>query len=127
MDDRDDRSTCTLDSEGARARLPQITALSARLRHRARLDDRVLLRFDGDDETVRLVDAFVRDEQRCCAFFGFSSRREAGQTVLELSAPPGAQEHLDGVLHVFDPALDDDRRLALHADAGGSAANGCDC
>ena len=118
----DGRHACTLDREGARKRQPQIAALSARIRHRARVGDRVVLRFDGDDETAALVDGFVRDEQRCCGFFGFSTRQEAGQTVLELSAPAGAQDLLDGVLEVFDPALDDTRRLALHDAAGG----GCD-
>ena len=124
---RDARYTCTLDPEGAQARLPQIAALSSRLRHRARVDDRLVLRFDGDDETASLVDGFVRDEQRCCAFFGFATRHEAGQTVLELSAPPGAQHLLEGVLHVFDPALDDAGRLALHEADVGSGTTGCDC
>ncbi len=78
MRERDDRYACTLDQEGARARLPQIAALTARIRHRTRIEDRVVLRFGGDDETAALVDGFVRDEQRCCAFFGFATRQEAG-------------------------------------------------
>ncbi len=104
---------CTLDASGARERIPQARELTARLRHRARVDDRLVLRFEDDGDTVGLVEEFVRDESRCCSFFTFDVRRHEGEVVLELTAPPQAGHWLDAAMASFDPSLDDRDRLQL--------------
>lgn len=122
------RYACTLDTDAARARLPQARALTSRLRSRERFDDRLVLRFSDDGDTTTIVDQFVRDEQQCCAFFGFDVRHDADEVVLELSAPGQAAHILDAAMASFDPALDDDARLAVqqrHATA--PASEGCSC
>ena len=107
---------CTLTPAGARDRLPQARALTARLRDRDRTGNRLVLRFADDGRTAGLVDQFVEDESQCCSFFDFATRREEGQVVLELAAPADAQPLLDAAMATFDPALGDDDRLALHAE-----------
>lgn len=106
---------CTLPPAGARDRLPQARALTARLRDRGRTGNRLVLRFDDDGDTAGLVDEFVEDESQCCGFFDFATRREEGEVVLEMAAPAGAEPLLDAAMEAFDPALEDDERLALHA------------
>ena len=121
---------CTLTPEGARARLPQARALTERLRERRRTDHRVVLRFADDGTTSALVDAFVRDERQCCSFFGFTTRHVDDDVILELSAPGDAAHMLDAAMAAFDPALDDDQRLTLHARATADAPEdrgGCGC
>lgn len=121
---------CTLTPEGARARLPQARALTERLRERRRTDHRVVLRFADDGTTSTLVDAFVRDERQCCSFFGFTTRHVRDEVILELSAPEDATHMLDAAMAAFDPALDDDQRLALHAEVTTDAPDeqgGCSC
>lgn len=115
---------CTLTPEGAHDRLPQARDLTARLAHRERTGDRLVLRFDDDGDTVALVDEFVRDESQCCGFFDFTTRREDGQVVLELAAPAEAGHVLDAAMAAFDPTLGDHDRLVLHEEATGRAPRG---
>lgn len=120
-DDTTEQFACTLDPQGARQRLPQVRALTDRLQRRERLDDRLVLTFADDAGTVELVEEFVRDESRCCGFFGFEIRHEGAQVVLELSAPTQAGHMLDAAMRSFDPDLNDDDMLdnyREHADEG---------
>lgn len=116
MTDRSDPFACTLDEEGARARLPQADQLTSRLRRRQRVDHRLVLTFVDDGHTRPLVDDFVRDEQQCCSFFEFAVRQRDDEVVLELAAPEEAAHMLDAAMEAFDPTLADDERLALHHD-----------
>lgn len=113
MTDTTDEYGCTLDTTGAQQRLPQVHGLTERLRHRERVDDRLRLHFEGGDDTVELVQEFVRDETQCCSFFTFDVRQRDGEVVLELTAPPQASHMLDAAMASFDPALDDRQRLEL--------------
>lgn len=112
MTDTTNEYRCTLDTSGVQERIPQARQLTARLRHRARTDDRLVLRFD-DDDTAELVQEFVRDESQCCSFFTFDVRQVDGEVVLELTAPPQADHWLDAAMASFDPGLDDQDRLQL--------------
>lgn len=103
---------CTHDLDGARARLPQLRALSELLTGRERDDGRVVLRFADRGEGRALVEEFVADEQRCCDFFGFDVRDDGGEVRLEITAPRGAQEMLDGLAEAFEPGRSDDALLA---------------
>lgn len=114
MEDATREYACTLDAEGARRRLPQASALTARLRRRERVDDRLVLTLEDVEGTVELVEEFVRDESRCCSFFGFEVRRSEEGIVLELSAPPAASHMLDAAMESLAPDTTDPERLALH-------------
>ena len=122
---------CTLDEVGARARLAQARALTARLSHRERIDNRLVLEFVCDGYTTELVDEFVRDERRCCAFFDFDVRRGDNHVTVELSAPTGAGHMLDAAMASFAPELGDGDRLALQREhsinRGADDAAGCGC
>lgn len=119
------RYACTLDLEDARARLPQIHALTARLSARERTGDRLVLRFADDGDTEALVEEFVHDEQRCCPFFGFDIRRGGREISLELSAPPQAGHMLDAAMDAFEPERRDDERLTVFREtAGGNEVDG---
>lgn len=114
---------CTLDLEGARARLPNIRALTGRLLARERIDNRLVLRFEDDGDTTALVEEFVREEQACCPFFGFEIRH--GQEVaLELSAPAEGSHMLDAAMDSFDPDRQDDARLAAFRQAAAGGQDG---
>lgn len=109
--DKTDQFACTLDPQGAQQRLPQVRALSDRLQRRARLDDRLVLTFEDGQDTVELVEEFVRDESRCCGFFGFDIRHDGAEVVLELTAPAQAGHMLDAAMRSFDPDLNHDQML----------------
>lgn len=113
MTNRTNAYSCTLDRSGALQRLPQVHGLTERLRHRERVDDGLVLHFEDGDDTVELVEEFVRDESRCCSFFGFEVRRGDGNVELIVTAPPQAGHMLDAVMASFDPDLDDRQRLQL--------------
>lgn len=110
-DDTTDRFACTLDPRGAQQRLSQVRALTDRLQRRERLDDRLVLTFESGQNTVDLVEEFVRDESRCCGFFGFDIRHDGTEVMLELTAPPQAGHMLDAAMRSFDPDLSDDQLL----------------
>lgn len=113
MDNEAQQYVCTLDYEGAQARLPHSRALAARLRGRERLEGRLMLHFAGGQETVELVEQFVRDEKRCCSFFGFDIQPCEGEVVLRMSAPIQAAHMLDAAMDAFDPDREDEERMAV--------------
>lgn len=133
MTERSDPFACTLDEDGARARLAQTHELTSRLRRRERVDQRLVLTFVDDGPTRTLVDDFVRAEQQCCSFFEFAVRQHDDEVVLELAAPEEAAHMLDAAMVAFDPTLGDDERLALHRDHAAGLAGpvdqdgGCGC
>lgn len=133
MTERPDPFACTLDEDGARARLPQANELTSRLRGRERVDHRLVLTFVDDGRTRPLVDGFVRDEQQCCSFFEFAVRQRDDEVVLELAAPEEAAHMLDAAMEAFDPTLGDDERLALQQEHAAGPADpvdqdgGCGC
>lgn len=114
-----DGYACSLDLEGAKGRLPQIRALTERLRARERRDDQLVLRFGAGEDTAELVDAFVRDEQQCCPFFSFHVERRDDEVVLTLSAPAQAGHMLDAAMDSFAPSRGDEDRLAGFAEQAG--------
>ncbi len=106
------RYACSLDADGAGARLPQLRALTERLRGRQRHDQQVVLRFAADDgRTAELVEDFVRDEQQCCSFFDFDTARFEDEIVLEIGAPTQAAHLLDADMTAFDPDASDEQRI----------------
>lgn len=123
---------CTLDEQGARARLEQAHGLATRLRRRDLSDNRLALTFANDGETELLVDEFVRDEQQCCSFFEFTVAHADEAVTLEVAAPEGAEHMLEAAMASFDPTLSDEERLSLHrvhsdptAEAGDDGGCGC--
>lgn len=113
MADTSNEYGCTLDTSGVLQRLPQVHGLIERLRHRERVDDRLVLRFEDGDDTLALVRQFVRDESRCCSFFAFDVHRRDDEVELVLTAPSPAGHMLDAAMASFDPDLDDRERLQL--------------
>lgn len=112
---------CTLRSDDAHRRLPQVRALTDRLRRRERVDDRVLLAFHDDGHTLDLVREFVRDESQCCSFFEFDVGRRDGHILVELRAPAQAGHVLDAAMESFDPDIGDREQLlryGAHVDQG---------
>jgi hypothetical protein len=112
---------CTLDGEGAKARLPQVHAMLARLRDRQQSEGRLVLSFTGGPETAALVEEFVRDESQCCGFFTFAVATGDDEVTLELTAPPQGLAMLDDAAAVFDPQRSEQERLAVAAELMGSS------
>lgn len=113
MSDPTQHYSCTLDTNGALERLPQVHGLTERLRRRERVGDRLSLHFENGDDTVDLVEEFVRDESECCSFFTFDVHHHDDEVELVLTAPPQAGDMLDAAMASFDPDLDDRKRLQL--------------
>lgn len=123
---------CTLDEGGAHARLEQAHELAERLRRRDLSDNRLVLTFANEGDTGLLVDEFVRDEQQCCSFFGFTVALDDDTVTLTLTAPEGAEHMLEAAMASFAPTLSDEERLALHRAHSQPAAvagddGGCGC
>jgi hypothetical protein len=50
-----------------------------------------VLRFRGDRATRERLEAIIAAESACCSFLGFDLRGEAGELVLTVTAPEGAE------------------------------------
>ena len=99
---------CTLEYDEAQRRVPQVRALTDRLRRRERVDDRLDLMFEDDGYTLGLVSDFIRDESQCCSFFAFEVHRRDGHILVAIKEPAQASHMLDAAAASFDPDLGDD-------------------
>lgn len=95
---------CTLNADEAEQRAGTDRALLERVRDTQRLEHGLRVSFAAGPQTRRLVDAFVRNEARCCSFFAFSVEEQDGGVVLEISAPPDqqAQRLVDAARQSFE-------------------------
>ena len=59
------------------------------------------LRFRSDEATRGRLDRIVAAEAECCSFLDLSLKEEAGELVLSVSAPTGAQALADGLAAAF--------------------------
>lgn len=63
-----------------------------------------LLRFRDDESTRARLDALIAAESECCSFLSFDLRRDRGDLVLSIGAPPEAQGVADALADAFtDP------------------------
>ncbi len=95
------RYTCTVTPGEAPDRIEQVRALTDGLLSRERDGQQLRLRFDPSLATV--VEAFVRDESRCCSFYEFDLERTEQAVELRVWAPPEAQELLGRLHDAFGP------------------------
>lgn len=69
-----------------------ITHLKASLKDRRELPDGVSYGFDGSDEMIDLLSAFIKTERLCCDFFEFNLAISAnGSARLSLTGPEGTK------------------------------------
>lgn len=92
---------CTLSLDELPARTDQVQRLIDGLQSRERDERRVRLRFDPSLSGV--VDAFVRDESACCAFYDFAVEERADAVQLTVEAPAGAEPLLESLYAAFEP------------------------
>jgi hypothetical protein len=87
---------CTLGADDRSARLNTARELGRRALVGLDVRDRrALLHFHGEQEGV---DALVRAESECCAFFEFATTRQGEETELEIRTPEGGEPLLRGLV-----------------------------
>ena len=89
---------CSLTASQLPERLAEIAALS---RDSFLADGPDGLRFRGDKSTRARLDALVAAESECCSFLSFDVRRDEGELVLSIAAPPDAQGVADSLTDAF--------------------------
>jgi hypothetical protein len=93
---------CSLGASDLRQRLNEIAEVGAdSLIERSAEGERHLLRFRSDLETRRRLEVIVAAEAKCCSFLDLSLEEQAGELVLSLSAPEGAQPVADELAAAF--------------------------
>lgn len=69
-----------------------IASLKDRILSRRETSSGFRFRFRGDDDTLDLLNAFIKTERQCCDFFNFDLLITSdGFAELELSGPEGAK------------------------------------
>lgn len=99
-----DAYACTLSEEELPARADQLNQLTAGLKQHEHGDREVRLHFQAALEPV--VNAFVRDETRCCAFYDFAVHRHEDTVELVVRAPAGAEALLASLEEAFTSDTD---------------------
>jgi hypothetical protein len=79
-----------------------ITGLLAR----ERTESGIRLRFEPSEETRARVLELVSKEKDCCPFFDFALEADAGELLLDVSAPAEAQPVLDAFFESFSPGVE---------------------
>ena len=88
---------CTLSATDYRARMAEIATLSCEaLRHAERRGLTLDLRYEP--EAAARVRRLVEQERACCAFLRFELHEDAEEVRLLVTAPPGAEEAVPGLL-----------------------------
>ena len=95
------RYACTITPADVPDRVEQVRALTDGLVSRERDGQQVRLRFDPSVAPV--VEAFVRDESRCCSFYEFNLEHSARAVELSVWAPAEAQQLLQSLYDAFGP------------------------
>lgn len=88
--------TCKLTSPELRKRKEEVIAqLKRQVREKKELPDGFAFRFDGTDEILDSLTAFIKSERMCCDFFHFKLLVSNDHTAwLEISGPEGAKEFI---------------------------------
>ena len=93
---------CSLDADELGERLTDMGAVGrAALRDVQRTPRRAVLRFAADAQTRERLASIVAAEARCCAFLDFSLLDDAGEIVMTISAPGGADLVLEDLVGAF--------------------------
>ncbi len=96
----DESFVCALPVEEVGDRAAQGRALARELIRTERRPQQVVLDFAPAAEAQ--VHEFVRDESRCCPFFGFRVDVGATRVRLQIEAPAGAEPFLDVLTDRFE-------------------------
>lgn len=99
---------CTLTRQDSGERSDADRALAARTTATDRLPAGVRISFEHRTDTRALVETFVANESRCCAFFDFAVHETDREVVLEITAPPDedAQQLVDAAQRTFEVGPD---------------------
>jgi hypothetical protein len=92
---------CSLDAAGLEGRRAEIAAAGQALRDVQTAPRQAILRFASGKRTRERLAAIVAAESQCCAFMGFDVRVYAGEVVVTISAPAGAEAVLDDFVAAF--------------------------
>ena len=90
---------CTLTTVELPDRIEQLDTLNENLLSRERNGQQVRLRFAASAAST--VEAFVRDESRCCSFYEFNLERTTDAVELWVVAPSEAEELLTSLYEAF--------------------------
>jgi hypothetical protein len=92
--------TCTLPVNEAGGRLNDwVGLIGGHLDHLSRDNDRLRMRIlrAGRVDLETEVAAFAEAEKTCCAFLGFEIESAADNVTLDIVAPAGAEQTLEGI------------------------------
>ncbi|WP_049928835.1 hypothetical protein [Halopiger goleimassiliensis] len=98
---------CTLTDERRTDRDERVrTVLAERYEDGLERDDGYTLIFDGSDEALSAVAAFVSNERRCCSFaeYAIDVSPPYDETRLTITGPEGTKAVFDGLFDHLDAA-----------------------
>lgn len=90
---------CSLNADELSARVAEIGALGSDALRSISSDG--ALHFNGDADTRARLEAIIAAESHCCSFLRFHLREHAGELVLTISAPDGAESLARDLVRVF--------------------------
>lgn len=90
-------AACTLSEEDLRRRVAEWHALRARTVSVERIEGGVSLELAGDEPLAAVADLAAR-ESECCPFYAFALRVEGTSRRLDVSAGPGGEPAVEGLL-----------------------------
>jgi hypothetical protein len=87
--------TCKLTTPELQKRKATVIAeLKALVVERKELENGFSYKFEGTDETLDKLNAFIKTERMCCDFFTFQITVEDQTALLNITGPNGAKEFL---------------------------------
>ena len=89
---------CSLDAAGQRARGRDWSAIADLALDRHWDGDTLRLAFANDADVAADITRLAVLEQKCCPFFSFTVRVDAGTLTLDVTAPPEARELVSALL-----------------------------
>ena len=94
--------SCSLDAGEARKRLAEMAALGrSSLIASETAASRVVLRFSTEEGVHDRLAHIVAGERSCCGFLTFTLAEDAGEVVLTIDAPAGAEPVLRELVDAF--------------------------
>lgn len=93
------RIACSLSAEELPGRLAEMAAIGRE--SLLSLSSDGVLRFRGDAGTRERLDGIIAAESACCSFLGFDLGEDAGELVLTVTAPEGAEPLAFELVNVF--------------------------
>lgn len=93
------RIACSLSTDELPKRLAEMAAIGRESLLSVRPEG--VLRFRGDRAVREYLEAIIAAESECCSFLGFELHEDAGELVLTVTAPEGAEPLAVDIVNAF--------------------------